>query len=945
MIDKRALVQIEQRLSLRRPQGESLSLLADVIDLIDPSKETDVGLALAAIQRLHPLVEDFERAFPSLCFAIATGVGKTRLMGAFISYLFMTGKSRNFFVLAPNLTIYEKLLADFQPQSPKYVFRGVEAFAHQPPLIVNADNYEEGRGVRGADLLGQEAAIINVFNISKINSEARGGNAPRIKRLQECIGESYFAYLSGLPDLVLLMDEAHRYRASAGAKAIEELKPILGLEVTATPKSTGARPVDFKNVIYRYDLSQAMADGFVKEPAVATRANFDPKTVSNQGASDKLSPLEEIKLTDGIHYHEHVKVQLQTYALQNSQPLVVPFMLVVAQDVAHAKLIRSFIESDRFFDGRYAGKVAEVHSKQSGEESDENAEKLLNVERDGKTEIVVHVNKLKEGWDVTNLYTIVPLRASASEILTEQTLGRGLRLPYGKRTGVEAVDTLTVIAHDSFQQVIDAAKDSGLIHKKLTIGEGGDVTTQKPTMVQAPSVIQAMLQKASRSAAPAPTPAEAGGEAQPGVRAGDTTTFEYDADTDGPAFTFNRPEEVKLAESILANVLPGLGRKVNRLADLNSAKIVQQVANEAVAALQATEDLFKTEIAPERAAQVAEEVLKVFTERTIAIPQIVISPQDQVSFWFQRFDLNGLEAISLQPDSPELIVQGIRTGKRTVISREQQGVREARLENYIVRELILRDEVDYGSHAELLYDLAGQVVARLKSYLPSEDAVVSVLERFGHGLADFIFRQMKEPKNMGRTQTTYRVTLDSAFSTLRPQHFDAAGKDLLRDFRQPPERASEIKRLVFHGFKRACYPLAKFDSDQGERTMAVLLEDDASVEKWMRPGPGQFRIEDADGNPYHPDFVVETATEKLIVEPKQRSALNDADVLRKADAAVLWCHIANQALPAGEKPWRYLLVPHDAISARATLSGLIAQFSRSPSLELMSRYRLVGSSD
>ena len=162
---------------------------------------------------------------------------------------------------------------------------------------------------------------------------------------------------------------------------------------------------------------------------------------------------------------------------------------------------------------------------------------------------------------------------------------------------------MTVIAYDSFPQVIDAARDSGLIHKKLTIGEGGDVTTQKPRMVEAPSVIQAMLQKASRAAASA---AEAGEvDTQPGVSAGDTTTFEYDADPDGPAFTFSRPEEVKLAESILANVLPGLGRKVNRLADVNSAKMVQQVASEAVAALQANEDLFKTEIAPERATQVA----------------------------------------------------------------------------------------------------------------------------------------------------------------------------------------------------------------------------------------------------------------------------------------------------------------------------------------------------
>lgn len=76
---------------------------------------------------------------------------------------------------------------------------------------------------------------INIFNISKINSEVRGGKAPRIKRLSEYVAEGYFSYLANLPDLVLLMDESHRYRASAGARAINELKPILGLELTATP--------------------------------------------------------------------------------------------------------------------------------------------------------------------------------------------------------------------------------------------------------------------------------------------------------------------------------------------------------------------------------------------------------------------------------------------------------------------------------------------------------------------------------------------------------------------------------------------------------------------------------------------------------------------------------------------------------------------------------------
>ena len=84
--------------------------------------------------------------------------------------------------------------------------------------------------------------------------------------------------------------------------------------------------------------------------------------------------------------------------------------------------------------------------------------RLLAVESvDEPTEIVIHVNMLKEGWDVTNLYTIVPLRAANALTLIEQSIGRGLRLPYGKRTGVAAVDRLNIVAHDKFQEIIDEA--------------------------------------------------------------------------------------------------------------------------------------------------------------------------------------------------------------------------------------------------------------------------------------------------------------------------------------------------------------------------------------------------------------------------------------------------------------------------------------------------------
>src|SRR5690606_18662207 len=133
----------------------------------------------------------------------------------------------------------------------------------------------------------------------------------------------YFEYLSKLDDLVLLMDESHRYRASAGVRAINELKPVIGLELTATPFVESPRhAIPFKNVIYSYPLFKAMEDGYVKEPAVATRENFDAKAFSEE-------QLEQIKLEDAICIHENVKAELKVYADNNGKPYVKPFILVV----------------------------------------------------------------------------------------------------------------------------------------------------------------------------------------------------------------------------------------------------------------------------------------------------------------------------------------------------------------------------------------------------------------------------------------------------------------------------------------------------------------------------------------------------------------------------------------------------------------------------------------
>ena len=444
---------ITARLSLRAPQRESLAALARAIeatpDILHPQR--DVAALLETLKSEFPKLSDFEREFPSLCFALATGVGKTRLMGAFISYLHLAHGINNFFVLAPNLTIYNKLIADFTPNTPKYVFKGIAEFAINSPVIITGDDYE----VKGRHLLAVCFRVsINIFNISKINSEVRGGKSPRIKRLSEYLGDSYFNYLAQLPDLVLLMDESHRYRADAGVRALNELNPLLGLELTATPFTESSKgPVPFKNVVVDYPLARAMDDGFVKEPAVVTQRNFD----ASQHTKEEI---ERIKLMDGIRLHEATKVELLTYAHENDVAIIKPFMLVIARDTTHAAQLLELMESAAFFEGRYKGKIIQVDSSKSGAAEEEMINRLLAVEsRDEPTEVVIHVNMLKEGWDVTNLYTIVPLRAANARTLIEQSIGRGLRLPYGKRTGVIAVDRLNIVAHDRFQEIIDEANN------------------------------------------------------------------------------------------------------------------------------------------------------------------------------------------------------------------------------------------------------------------------------------------------------------------------------------------------------------------------------------------------------------------------------------------------------------------------------------------------------
>ncbi len=444
--------QISQDLSLRLPQKAALKVLDNVL-----SNFTDLrGLSLMEVEAELGIPNfKFDTEFPSFGFHIATAVGKTRLMGAAIAYLHKTRGWRNYFILTKGDTVYRKTIDNFTVGHPKYALIG---YTEMPPFeLITGEDYERpivaDRLRNLPSLLGENYINIFVFNVEKTFSQKteqrrfHGGKSGK----SEILGDSMANLLINLPDLVLLMDESHRYRAEASMKAVNDLKPILGLEFTATPIG--------KNIIYHYDLGQAIrdAEGHLKDPSKPSGYIKIPIMLGRRDmhASDEF---ERAQLQDGVARHRQKKIAVEVYCENNNLPRVLPIVLVSTRDINHAGKVREYIESEEFFGGEYAGKTIVTHSS-TGELRDNDIADLMRLEDPtNDKEIVIHVNKLKEGWDVKNVYTIIPLRAAKSDILTEQTIGRGMRLPFGVQTGDEDLDTLEIAAHEHFAEIVREAQ-------------------------------------------------------------------------------------------------------------------------------------------------------------------------------------------------------------------------------------------------------------------------------------------------------------------------------------------------------------------------------------------------------------------------------------------------------------------------------------------------------
>jgi type III restriction enzyme len=322
-------------------------------------------------------------------------------------------------------------------------------------------------------------------------------------------------------------------------------------------------------------------------------------------------------------------------------------------------------------------------------------------------------------------------------------------------------------------------------------------------------------------------------------------------------------------------------------------------------------------------AAVVAKTTEIVHKKIIDIPRIAVVPTGEVTVGFHPFTLD-VAGLHLQPADRELIIHKLRTNEQETLAAEA-GIAERRLEDYIVYALVDYDDIDYSAHANLLYDLAGQMIRHLLTYL-SEDEARAVLDRERRLIAENIHAQMMT--HFWEKASGYEIQVSRGFTALKPCHYTASAKRPLHHFRETVEDKGRIKQMLFAGFAKCLYPIQKFDSDS-ERRFAVILERDA--QKWFRSVRGQFQIYyrlGADQPEYVPDFAIESTNSIYMAETKARTDMESLDVQAKTHAAIQWCqHATRYALDNGGKPWRYLLIPHDEIDESRRLIDF-ERFSR-----------------
>ncbi len=406
--------------------------------------------------------------WPRYCFRMATGSGKTFVMGLALVWQYFNSVygaqdggprySRHFLLVAPNLIVLDRL-GEFEDGQ----------LFHRWPFFVPpewASDFDLQTVIQSEDVPAHSRGVLHITNVQQFYERGRDEEPenpiaalmpPRPVQGEEFKSRTtLYDILARYDDLLVLNDEAHHaHPGTHWQEALERLHQQLRedsdsgltmqLDFSATPMD--AQGNLFPHIIYNYPLGQAIDDEIVKRPHIGIV----------EGAPE---PLEEdfvrrhqVQTDEGVELLKQFQEDLEGTGKK-------PVLFVMCDTVRNADRVGAYLENERGF----KDKVLVIHTYQRAaggfDVGDVKRDELPQIRKAAKEidtnqyQIIVSVMMLKEGWDVKNVCAIVPLRAYQSQILVEQTLGRGLRRMFPQAEELE--EKLIVVEHPSFKELWQA---------------------------------------------------------------------------------------------------------------------------------------------------------------------------------------------------------------------------------------------------------------------------------------------------------------------------------------------------------------------------------------------------------------------------------------------------------------------------------------------------------
>ena len=821
--DPAHLAEVSDRLDLRRPNAEALDAVARRFEEADG--------------------EPFE-----VVCDLATAVGKTYLAAALIEYLAEAGV-RNILIVVPGSTILGKTVANFTAGHARSLTGPMSA----EPLVITSENFNTGRV---ASALEDEHRVkLYVFTVQSL-IRPRAKASRKVRSHQEWLGTGLYQRLRAADDLVVIADEHHVYNEKAKAfhDAVRDLDPMALVGLTATPAKA-----DQDKVIYQYPLARAIADQYVKTPVLV-------------GRKDKLTGVE-VQLRDGLRLLDAKQDAADAYADVTGNRPINAVMFVVADTIDNANAVYETLRKPELLGDLYDEQVLVITS----ESPDDALARLDSVEDPAsRTRVIVSVSMLKEGWDVKNIYVICSFRPSISEALTEQTLGRGLRLPWGQYTGIELLDTVEVLSHERYQELL---KRAGVLLEGLT-GQRASIP-------------------------PAVVPLDAGAPQQ---ATGSHSTGDSDAvavfakasstgGTDEAARSDDEPGAVPLTQLAAEEGASGSGGR-------SAAFILSAVEGRANAA-------------DRQAAAMHQPIV---AARQIRIPRL------ERTIVSRDFSLADIEEAEFRQLGTRLATEGGSNLDRKLLNVVEDPSHPSglRLVPATSEDRIEASRIDlpYEQAREQLIDtvLSFDEVAQTRSN-------VNAAKRLADAVIEGAGSETALAAQFNAVLDAVRVTIRKHYRNARPQVEDRWTSQVFAPTRlnARPEELNRFgpfsRKVAYSGWARSLHPLNWFDSEP-ERRLANLIDEQDEVEVWARIQRGELTIP-WEGGTYNPDLYVQVNGEHHLIEVKSDKNLDDPAVQAKRAAARKWARKVTDA--DGHGTWHYLLVGQSAIEHASTFDAVVQQ--------------------